>query len=715
MVFLVFKRFRLIGGVGMNKKLIASLIVGAFAGSASAATTIDMVAAIDESGSMSSWQSFVGTYVSNLDTVLQSQGITTNQYGLMGFGNSPGYAIGANEAGRETGDWTLYRHFNLVTPTSGVFGSAAQFGAVTPQLGLNGGTEDGYRAIDYILRNYQFRPNAGASILLVTDEDRDNDTPNGLPESSALPSDGVAARTYITSQLQQQNIVVNAVVDQPMTDIHGNAAIAVVGTPTTGFAYVKQEDGSVLKVSGGYVLGNTRDTVTADYSTLALDSGGTVMNIQQINSVIQAGGQALTNLTGELANLVAQISQNQQPVIGIICNGATGAALQICNALNASGTPGNQSLANQIQQTSALGPAQQQRLQQQVTPQVVPVVAQQVVQSVRQGFRQISQRLGEVRKSGGQGKRSDISLPSFAANNFSVDANQLMRYNEGRGGAASADSDLGAGFFLRGNYVSGNQDSGATSGFRSNTYNLMAGMDKYVSKELQVGVALGYSNSKSDTKNDGGDADSDTYSLSVYGSYELMPEVFVEGVAGYARSDIKSSRHVVLGGGTQVHNGRTSADQWFASLGVTKSYALTETLVAKPFARLNYAYLDLHGFTEKTGALPLKVKGQSSNSTSSEVGATFDLDLGNGWTSGASVSWEHQFNRPKGSTFYSTLDPVNPLKSQPQDWSRDYGRVGLSIAKQIGQNRNILFRADTMVGNNHYRENTYELKFRQEF
>src|SRR5690606_41895153 len=93
------------------------------------------------------------------------------------------------------------------------WGTGEDSDRLTSQLVPTGGTEDGYRAIDYALRHYDFRPTAGSAIMLITDEDRDNDTrdlntdhlPAGMSEID---------KAYIQDQLAQYNTVVHAVVSQ---------------------------------------------------------------------------------------------------------------------------------------------------------------------------------------------------------------------------------------------------------------------------------------------------------------------------------------------------------------------------------------------------------------------------------------------------------------------------------------------------------------------
>lgn len=692
------------GGIVFLKKSKIAVVVGlAMSSFAHAASTVDMVVAIDESGSMSSWQGFVGSYVNNLDTVLTSQGVTTNQFGLVGFGGASYTSTAANEAGRETGS-ALYRSFNLVSPTSGLFGGAANFSAVSgSQLVVNGGTEDGYRAIDYLLRNYTFRSSAGASVFLVTDEDRDNDTGN-LPTGSALPTDGVLAKTHVQNELATKKIVLHSVSNQRLFDKDGNAAIAVVGaTPATGTAYVKKSDGSVVAVTGGYSIGYASGTTVGDYAELALASGGTVMDISEINSIINLGGAALSNLSAAMAQLVAQISQNQQPVIGIDCASATGVARTVCDSMSRSTNTPVQNFLNQVIAQTGGVPARINPAFARLTPQQFSAATRAAFFSFRSLSRNLFQRLADIRAAGGFGRLTDVNAASFGEFSYAGHA----------GGAAGGD-DSGLGYFVRGNYTRGDMKTSGTSfGFNSDTYQIAAGVDKFITPGLQLGVSFGYANSDSDMKEVAGGSKNENYTLSMYGSYEVMPNLYLEGVAGYGMGRYSVSRDTGVSG---IAYGKTNGRQFILSGGLNGNVDLAD-LTLKPYGRINYVRLDIDGFSESgAGAANLDVAGHAADSVVSDLGAVLQKRLDSGWTLEGKLGWEHEIKRANGTTKAAlSADPSVAMNFVGSGGSRDYGRVGLGVTKDLGQARTIALRGEAMVGHSQYSEHMVELKFRQEF
>lgn len=663
-----------------------------------AATTLDMVVVIDESGSMAGeHNAFIGTYVRNLDNLLNEQSVTLNQYGLVGFGGSTYSAVAANEAGRENGT-DFYRHFNLSLDPDQVWGSADEFHSITSQLVTTGATEDGYRAIDYTLRNYEFRPTAGSSIMLITDEDRDNDTrdlytdhlPQGMSELD---------KSYIQDQLAQYNTIVHAVVAQRFTDLDGNTAIAIVGDdPETGYAYVKGDDGVITKVQG-YILVPTWDTTQADYTELALASGGTAMDIDGLRSVY-TDADALASLTGELAKLVADISVGQAPVIGIDCNSASGVAAQICSAIAASNNSELQQMAQQLDTNSQY---------QQLTQYQVHQMLQTATANTRNVRRVVLDRLADIRRSGFAS--NDINIANYSNGNIALSPEMVESMRSMRGGAASADQG-NIGFFVRGIYTRGDYDNTSTTrGFDSKTYTFVTGADTYLSDATQVGLAISYSTSDSDFSGVSGGTDTKTYGISAYGSHELAPELYLEANLGYSRADFDTRRDSGFG----IVEGDTDGNIWNLSIGALKSIQSGDWLL-QPFAYLHYTDVEIKGFTESGGPAALRVGKSDIDSLVSEIGMTTALQLSDTLMGDLRVAWEHEFNN-SGTSISSAFvtAPGNVFRSKTPSQTSDYGRIGLGLTKGLGNNRSLAVRGDFLVGHNRYDEHSLEVQFRQAF
>ena len=269
--------------------------VGATSATA-ASLSSDVVVIVDESGSMSLEQAWLGTIIPQLDTAMQSQGLVDNRFGLVGFGSS---------------SETLGRSL----PVGGAnFGNSAQFATATNSLRLNGWFEDGYSAIDFALSNYTFRAGAAVNFILVTDEDRDNG-------NSSLNFNNMLARLKRNPRDNKDDILLNAVVN-------ANFVNNSLGVDSEGKAYIANG-------SGGYTttqlppltsfITSGFGTTELDYIDLALDSGGAGWNLNQL----RGGGLTGTSFSNAFVDVKVEEIKNQQIpepglVLGLLSAGVLG-------------------------------------------------------------------------------------------------------------------------------------------------------------------------------------------------------------------------------------------------------------------------------------------------------------------------------------------------------------------------------------------------------
>jgi hypothetical protein len=270
-------------------KPIRRVLVGALALAAGIATSArveaapiyaDVIAVVDESGSMAGEHAWLGTMVTSLEAGLQTAGVTgPNQYGLVGYGGGGG-------AHPVTG------HQHAVG--GGQFGTAAQFAAATGGLVTTGGTEDGWAGINFAL-GYAMRADSARNMILVTDEDRDN-------TNAALTFAGV------TSALNAANVLLNAVVDASFR-CGAFGANQVLGVDSTGRAYVADGLGGYTTCEGA-VFASAAGTTKADYVDMAWATGGAAWNL----NLLRAGGLTATSFSNAfVAVKVEEISQQPTP------------------------------------------------------------------------------------------------------------------------------------------------------------------------------------------------------------------------------------------------------------------------------------------------------------------------------------------------------------------------------------------------------------------
>ena len=103
---------------------------------------------------------------------------------------------------------------------------------------------------------------------------------------------------------------------------------------------------------------------------------------------------------------------------------------------------------------------------------------------------------------------------------------------------------------------------------RGVTYNLggfAAGIDYRFDPKFLAGVAVGYAGANLFTQGIDGRGTSDTVQLALYGKL-TEGALYVDGLAGYARSENRMQRPIVFPGIQRTASGQTHADQFFAQL-----------------------------------------------------------------------------------------------------------------------------------------------------
>jgi len=259
-----------------NTLAIAALLVS----SASAATIVDVVIVMDESGSMSGEQSWIKGVATSLETKLGVLGYSPN-FSVIGFGSS------ANVNGR--------------TLLAG--GNAAAVNLVN--FVTSGGTEDGYTGLKYASLNGNFTAGAARNYILVTDEDRDvSVAANTLASTAALLSD--------------ENALLNAIINNRFSC--GGATPNNLGR-TTSKGYNAGALGTFTTCNTP-ATGSGRNNTTADYVNLALNSGGATWDILKL----RGGGNDAAAFTAAFVDIKVQeiIIQTGIPEPGTYAMMATG-------------------------------------------------------------------------------------------------------------------------------------------------------------------------------------------------------------------------------------------------------------------------------------------------------------------------------------------------------------------------------------------------------
>ncbi|MEM8823671.1 MAG: VPLPA-CTERM sorting domain-containing protein [Pseudomonadota bacterium] len=268
-------------------KIAMALLAGVVAlGTTSAsATTVNTISnvvfIVDESGSMAGEQAFLeNTVVDGLDAGLAAAGVTNRSYAVVGFGGGGTGNLG-DLVGPLTSDTTATK-------------------AALNNLNTSGSFEDGYSAIDFALNNISFTPGAAVNFILVTDEDRDN-------------GNGALTTASILSSLSNSNILLNAVVDNELdADSTTPGTQRALGVDSDGNSYTADGSGGFNTGTNGALTDADFGSTRADYSQLALDTGGAVWDL----NLLRAGGTTADSFANAFIDIKVSEIISQPPTNG---------------------------------------------------------------------------------------------------------------------------------------------------------------------------------------------------------------------------------------------------------------------------------------------------------------------------------------------------------------------------------------------------------------
>jgi outer membrane autotransporter protein len=253
-------------------------------------------------------------------------------------------------------------------------------------------------------------------------------------------------------------------------------------------------------------------------------------------------------------------------------------------------------------------------------------------------------------------------------------------FNRQFGGAAGDDGGLTGnrwGVFVSGSVAHGDgEEREAQFNFDFDSYEITAGVDYLMPKgenATVVGVAVSVSETDADTAGGLGGVESESVSLSLYGSWFNPDGWFAEGILGFAKHEFSTTRILDYGlaGKTvlQTAAGDSDGDEVFIGLGGGRAYLLSKGYTLTVSGNLNYLDGTIDGLKETIGnsesgfALALETDDTKIESFRSSI----DLQLAKAISTGRGVlqpyvgaSWIHEFeDRGNDITARFLADPFS--------------------------------------------------------
>ena len=190
--------------------------------------------------------------------------------------------------------------------------------------------------------------------------------------------------------------------------------------------------------------------------------------------------------------------------------------------------------------------------------------------------------------------------------------------------------------------VNGNNNTSKATG---NFYGILAGADTIVGNNWTVGMALGYSHSKTEVDNLASTAEVDSGLIAVYAGTSLGAWKFRTG-GTYAFNFVDTTRSIIFPGfaGQANANYNAGTGQVFGEIGYSAS---AFGIPLEPFAGLAWVHLNTESFNETFGPAALAGASSASDVGYSTLGlriaTSYMLSGGMAVAPRLSVAWQHAF------------------------------------------------------------------------
>lgn len=236
---------------------------------------------------------------------------------------------------------------------------------------------------------------------------------------------------------------------------------------------------------------------------------------------------------------------------------------------------------------------------------------------------------------------------------------------------APAEAGGGPTFWLSGDGNWTDADgNGNAAGYTGSAGGVLAGVDFMFGDGFLVGVAGGYGASEITVSGGGGKADSNNWSLALYGAGG-WGDFALRGGLGYTWHDVSSTRTVAFTGFANTLTADYDAAT-FQAFGEAAYRFETGFAAFEPFAGLSYVGFHQDGFAETGGAAALSVSAADMDTTFTTIGARAERDFALGSTKATlsgTLGWQHAFG------------DITPLAAMAFSGSDSFSVAGTPIAR----------------------------------
>jgi outer membrane autotransporter protein len=304
-----------------------------------------------------------------------------------------------------------------------------------------------------------------------------------------------------------------------------------------------------------------------------------------------------------------------------------------------------------------------------------------------------------------------------------------------RGGGASEDNQLLAsrlGIFVTGDISTGKRDeTDLESGLDFDTAGITIGADYRITNQFILGGAFGYVDTEVELEDDGGDLDTQGYSLSLFGTYYSPLNYFIDFSATFGSNDFDQSRNItyVLDGLADVNQQLTADyDGDTFSLFIGSGYDFNRGPWSfGPRADLEYIKSDVDGFSEEVsdpladgGGWATRVDGTDQRWLTLNLGGKVSYTHSTDWgvlIPYARLDWLHEFENDSQVINAYFLGDTNPMAItiESDDPDRDYLRLRFGTSAQFQNGVVGFIDFGAIMAHSDWTSNTISAGLRMEF
>ena len=224
----------------------------------------------------------------------------------------------------------------------------------------------------------------------------------------------------------------------------------------------------------------------------------------------------------------------------------------------------------------------------------------------------------------------------------------------------------------------------------------------------------------------GGGIESDAWGVAFYGTY-FKDNFYVDGLIGYSQTDYDIDREILLFDAnnpnltvSRTAKGDTDSDSYTLSVGGGFDMQKGE-LNYGPYARLTYQNTDIDSYSE-SGALGLNldVDSQEWTSFTSAIGVRASYTKSTSWgvvVPQGRLGWVHEFDNDseRFTAVYSNDPGKNKLINITDDPDRDYFELGFSVSAVFSGGVQAFFDYETLLGLDEVTDHAFTLGVRAEY